>query len=172
MPRPMPFRWDGAVMIPEPKFVTLARKQFAHGQRYILEGHEPASHADRGHYFASIKDAWDNLDEDATARYPSPEHLRKWALVKAGWRKENFTVCDSEDRATQLAAFIRRLDEYCVVVVEGAVVRTYVARSQKIGRPEDGLMTKEEWRQSKQDVLDILSQKIGVTRRELERASR
>ena len=33
-------------------------------------------------------------------------------------------------------------------------------------------MTQEEWKQSKQDVLDILSQQIGVTRRELEREGR
>lgn len=165
-------RWDGATFTPEPKFRIIATRQFIKDGVYILEGHEPASHADRGHYFATIKEAWSNLDADATARYPTPEHLRKWALVKAGWRKDNFTVCDSVDRATQLAAFIRRLDDYAVVVVEGNVVRTYVARSQKIGRPEDGKMTKEEWRQSKQDVLDILSNKIGVTRKALEKEGR
>lgn len=172
--RPLPFRWDMArgVMIPEQRFSALARRQFTDGVVYVLEGFTPASHKERGHYFASIKQAWDNLDDEATARYPTPEHLRKWALVKAGWRQENQTVCDNKEDALRLAAFLRKLDDYAVVVVRENVVSIYIARSQKIGRPEDGLMTEEEWRRSRDDVLAILSGKIGVTSKTLEKEGR
>lgn len=172
MLRPLPWTWDGEVMRPSPRFTQLAKRQFKPGESYVLEPFEPVSHKDRGHYFACIKEAWDNLKPEALARYPTPEHLRKWALVKAGWRKENFTVCDTPERAGMLAGFIRRLDDLSVVIVEGNVVRTYVARTQKVGSPSLGLMTKDEWRQSKQDVLDILSGTIGVSRKALEREGR
>ena len=168
--RPLPYVWNGQAMVPEQKFTALARRQFTKDARYVLEPHHPVSHKERGHYFASIREAWGNLSPEAVARYPDPEHLRKWALIKSGWRKENYTVCDSEERADVLAAFLRKLDSLAVVVVEGKVVRTYLARSQKVGRPEDGYMTDEEWKRSKQDVLDILSNQIGVTRKQLERS--
>jgi hypothetical protein len=172
MLQPMPFVWRAGAMWPDPRFAQLAKRQFADGARYVLEPHDEVSHAERGHYFASVNDAWKNLSDEATARYPTPNHLRKWALVKAGWRKENFTVCDSDDRALHLAAFVRNLDDAAVVVVEKNVVRTYVARTQKIGPPEQGYMTRDEWKRSKQDVLDILSGTIGVSRKALEREGR
>lgn len=176
MLKPLPFRWSGFTMVPEAKFSALAKRQFADGGVYVLEAHEPASHADRGHYFASIREAWQNLDAAATARYPTPEALRKWALISAKWRHENAVFGPSEAWAVATVAFNKRHDDLCVTVVhkperEGDLwsVRIYVARSQKIGRPEDGLMTKEEWRQSRDDVLAILSGKIGVTKKQLER---
>lgn len=169
MPRPMPFVWRDGALWPDQRFAALARRQFKEGERYVMQSHDEVSHKERGHYFASVNDAWANLREDALARYPTPKHLRKWALIKAGWRRENFTICDSETRATQLAAFVRNLDDTAVVVVEGRVVRTYVARSQRVG---GGAMTAEEWKRSKQDVLDILSGTIGVSRKALEREGR
>lgn len=172
MLRALPFIWNGEAMVPSERFAALAKRQFTKDASYVLEPHEPASHKERGFYFASIREAHDNIDGETLARYPTPEHLRKWALIKAGWRKENHTVCDTADDALKLAAFLRRLDDQAVVVVRENVVQIFVARSQRIGNPEDGFMTQDEWKKSKQDVLDILSQQIGVTRRELERAGR
>lgn len=169
--RPLTFIWTGKAMEPDARFVALARRQFSEGERYVLEPFNPVSHKERGHYFAAIREAWGNLSPEAVARYPNPEALRKWALIKAGWRKENYTVCDTEERALVLAAFLRRLDSLAVVTVDKCVVRIYVARSQKIGRPEDDRMTLEEWKRSKQDVLDILANQIGVTRKQLEKAT-
>lgn len=165
----IPFIWTGEAMVPDQKFCKLAERQFKKGERYVLEPHDEISHKERGFYFASVNEAWGNLSEEALVRYPSPNHLRRWALIKAGWRRENFTTCDSETRATQLAAFVRNLDDTAVVVVEGNVVRTYVARSQRVA---PGAMTLEEWRKSKQDVLDILSGTIGVSRKALEKEGR
>jgi hypothetical protein len=163
------FCWNGEAMIPIERSAGIAKKQFTKDAFYVLEPHDPVSHKERGFYFASIKSAHDNLPPDAVERYPTPEHLRKWALIKSGWRKENHTVCDSNDDALRLAAFLRRLDDFAVVIVKESVVQIFVARSQKVGNVEDGFMTADEWKRSKQDVLDILSQQIGVTRRELEK---
>lgn len=169
MLRPMTFFWDGDTMKPTERFRALAKRQFDVGASYVLEPHQPANHKYRALYFASIAQAWANLDADAVARYPDPEALRKWALIKGGWRKDNYTVCDTPERALALAAFLRKLDSHSIVTVEGKVVRAYVARSQKLGRPEDGRMTDDEWQRSTKDVLDILSNQIGVTRKQLEK---
>ena len=124
-------------MLPSERLSALAKRQFTEGATSVLEPHEPVSHKERAYYFASIREAWGNLDADAVARYPDPEALRKWCLIKAGWRKDTIPVCDTNDRATVLAAFLRKLDSYAVVTVKGRIVRTHVARSQKIGRPEE-----------------------------------
>lgn len=168
MLRPLPFIWTGTAMVPDAKFTALARRQFAKGERYVLEPFNPVSHKERGHYFASIAEAWRNLSPEAVERYPDPEALRKWALIKAGWHNSRFMECDSDERALVLAAFVRNLDKHLIVVCKGNVVRTYEARSQKVGR---GYMSLEEWKRSKQDVLDILSNQIGVTRKQLEKAT-
>lgn len=167
--RPLPFEWNGEAMIPSERFRALAKRQFVKGRSYVLEPHDPVTHKERGFYFASIKEAHDNLSPEAVANYPTPEDLRKWALIKAGWRHENFTVCESADQAAMLAAFLRKLPGHKIIDLRDNVVRLYLARSQKIGDPDDGYMTQEEWKKSKQDVLDVLSQTIGVTRRELEK---
>ena len=124
MLQPLPFVWDGKAMLPSERLRALAKRQFTEGATYVLEPHEPVSHKERAYYFASIREAWGNLNADAVARYPDPEALRKWCLIKAGWRKDNYTVCDTNDRATVLAAFLRKLDSYAVVTVKGRIVRT------------------------------------------------
>lgn len=154
-------------MRPSPRFVKLAQKQFEIGTEYPLEVHEQRSTAEHRHYFAAIREAWSNLNEDATERYPTPDHLRRWALIKAGWYRENTTVCDSFDHAMQLAAFIRKLDDFAVVIQKGNVVKIYIAKSQSYQE-----MSKEDFQQSSRDVLEILSGQIGISRKALENEGR
>jgi hypothetical protein len=171
--RQLVFQWNGTAMVPTERFTTLAKNQFVEGAFYVLQPHDEVSHRERGFYHASVKAAWDNLDADAVARYPTADDLRKWALIKSGWRVENFTVCGTAKDALKLSAFVKdHLQRQSVVAVSGNVVSTYVARTQKVGNPELGYMTTEEWKQSNQDVLDILSQDIGVTRKVLEKEGR
>ena len=155
----------------------MADRQFKKGERYVLVPYDEVSQKERGFYFASINEAWGNLSGERPApdtpspaeRFKSPNHLRKWALIESGWCRENFTVCDSQTRATQLAAFIYNMDDTATVMVEDRVVRVWIARSQRVA-PD--AMSVEEWRKSKQDVLDILSGTIGVSRKALEKQGR
>ena len=110
-------------------------------------------------YFASVNEAWKNLPEDMAERYPTSDHLRKWALIKAGYRDERSIVASSKAEALRIAAFIRPMDEYAVVVVREAVVRVYTAKSQSTRA-----MGKAEFGASKEKVLDILSAMIGTSR--------
>ena len=154
---PQRFDWtDEGVM--RPKVPRLADKHFVVGLEYMLVPHEDRSMRSHRFYFASVNEAWKNLPEDMAERYPTADHLRKWALIKAGYRDERSIVASSKAEALRIAAFIRPMDEYAVVVVREAVVRVYTAKSQSTRA-----MGKTEFGASKEKVLDILSAMIGTT---------
>jgi hypothetical protein len=155
-------------MKPQPRFHALARKQYVAGECYTLGvAPEERSMASHRHYMACIQEAWRNLPEDKVERYPTDEHLRKWALIKAGYYDEQTIICESRKQATALVALAELLDEFSITIVKGTMVRVYKAKSQKMER-----MTREEFEKSKRDVLAILSETIGVTSKQLETEGR
>lgn len=169
---PLPFIWDSeaAVMRLDEKFRSIARRQYLNGERYPLEVHEVRSVKSLRHYHASIKNIWDNLPDDVHARYPTPEHLRKWALIKCGFHNERSIVCETAGHAKRLAAFIKPMDEFAVIVVKAETIKVYTARSQSAYGPYK--MTAEEFKESKNQVLDLLSSLVGLTRSQVEKESR
>lgn len=155
---PQRFEWtDEGVM--RPKVPRLADKHFVVGLEYMLVPHEERSMRSHRFYFASVNEAWKNLPEDMAERFATPDALRKWALIKAGYRDERSIVASSKAEALRIAAFIRPMDEYAVVVVREAVVTVYEAKSQSVKA-----MGKAEFGTSKEKVLDILSAMIGTSR--------
>lgn len=155
---PQRFDWtDEGVM--RPKVSRLADKHFVVGMEYMLVPHEERSMRSHRFYFASVNEAHKNLPEDMAERYPTADHLRKWALIKAGYRDERSIVAASKAEALRIAAFIRPMDEYAVVTVREAVVTVYEAKSQSTRA-----MGKAEFGASKEKVLDILAAMIGTSR--------
>lgn len=167
MIHPVEFHWDGRAMIPQPRFNALARKQYVAGECYTLGVTEERSSASHRHYFACINEAHRNLDESKVERYPRPEHLRKWALIKAGYHNERTIVTESRKQADAIVAFVEALDEFAVILVRGNVVKVYTAKSQSIEN-----MTRVEFEKSKADVLAVLAETIGVTQKQLEHEGR
>ena len=80
---PMDYAWDGESMFP--RVPRLADKHFVVGLSYRLVPHEERSMAQHRYYFASINEAWKNLPEDLAERFATPDQLRKFALIKAGY---------------------------------------------------------------------------------------
>lgn len=159
MSRPMQFRWDGEAMVPPSRFWGKACDAvFVVGEVYTLVEHQDRSSASHRHYFAAVHDAWDNLREDQQERFPSPEHLRKYALIKAGYADSRQFVASSKAEAMRLSAYIRPMDEYALVSVDGPVVTTWTARSQDMRS-----MGKKEFQRSKDAVLNVLAELIGTT---------
>jgi hypothetical protein len=161
---PAEFHWDGKVMVPMPRFRKLADKQYVAGECYTLGISEDRSAASHRHYFACVTDAWRNLPEDKVERYPSPEHLRKWALIRAGYHDERSIVCEGNKQARAIVALVEALDEFSVTMVRGPVIKVYTAKSQSTEN-----MTREQFERSKQDVLAILAEVIGVSTKQLEK---
>lgn len=164
MNAPVLFEWKGDAMEPLARFRGLCDQIFVIGERYPLVVQEDRSQATHRHYFASIHDAWLNLPESIAERFPTDEHLRKWALIKSGYCDERSVVCASKAEAQRVAAFIRPMDCYAIVVVNEATIKVYTAQSQSTRA-----MGKAVFQKSKSDVLEVVSELIGVNPGELSR---
>jgi hypothetical protein len=163
---PITYQWNGEAMVPMRRFQKACDQQFVIGEFYRLEPIEERSAQSHRHYFACINDAWLNLRDEMAGRFITPEHLRKYALVKAGYCDERTIVCSSKAEAHRLAAFIKPMDEFAVVLVFDATVRVYTAKSQSLRA-----MGKKDFQESKDKVLEIVSEMIGVKPDELGRAA-
>lgn len=152
---PIAFAWDGESMVPQNG--RLADRHYVVGLSYRLAPYEDRSQRSHNHYFAAVKEAWENLPEDKAERFPTSEHLRKWALIRAGYRDERSIVAASKAEAQRMAAFVKPMDEYAVVVVSEAVVTVYTAKSQSLRA-----MGKKDFQASKDAVLDVLAAMVGV----------
>ena len=150
-------------MVPLPHFAKRCDQEFVVGERYRMEVREESSTASRNFYFASLAEAWENLLEEDAQRFPSPDHLRKWALVKAGFCNQRTIVAASKAEAIRTSAVVRELDEFAVVTVHDEVVTVYTARSQRVHA-----MGREDFERSKRAVLEIVSGMIGVKESALE----
>jgi hypothetical protein len=161
--KPVLYSWSGEAMVPLTRFDDLCNRQFVVGENYLLDVVTPPSTASRNHYFAQLSDSWKNLPDRIAKRFPSPSHLRSWALVKAGYADEKQIVYANNTEAVKGAALIRTLDEYAVIRVIDEIVIVWRAKSQSARA-----MGKEEFNKSKQAVLDIVSGLINVSRQEFE----
>ena len=74
-------------------------------------------------------------------------------------------VASSKAEAVRLAAFIRPIDEFSIVTVQGAVVTRFTAKSQNMRA-----MGKAEFEASKRAVLDKIADMIGVSTNDLTKA--
>jgi len=163
----MAFTWNGEAMIPaKPK---LADKEYVIGRRYWLDEVSDRSWLSHQQQFAWIAEAWANLPETMGEMFPSPEHLRKAALIATGWHRE--TVIDAGNRAAaaRVAAYARGEDEFARVTVRGSTVVVQKARSQRMHGHDR--MLKDEFQKSKSDILEWIANLIGADPKVLENAA-
>lgn len=157
---PILFQWDGEAMVPASQhWARQADKEFVVGERYrMIEHHDRSANSHR-HYFSVLHDAWQTLPDDKLEIYPTSEHLRKKALVWKGHRDERSIVCASAAEAQRVAAFVKPMDDFAVVMVKDAVVRVLTAKSQSAKA-----MGAKDFAASKNDVLDFIDDLLGVER--------
>lgn len=153
---PLAFRWSGEAM--EPINPKLADKQYVVGEIYRLEPREDRSEASHSHYFAALNEAHKNLPEYLAEQFPTVDHLRKWALIKAGHCDQRSVVVASRAEALRLVAFMKPIDQYAVVVAVNATVTVYTAKSQSMRA-----MGKQVFEDSKTAVLEIAAQMVGTS---------
>lgn len=157
MTSPVYFQWSGEAMEPLRRFQKLCNEQFVVGEVYQLEEIHDRSQNSHRHYFAELHNLWMNIPEGQAERWPSSEHLRKWALIQTGYRDERSIACASKAEAQRVAAFIKPMDDYAVVVVREAVVIVMTAKSQSVKA-----MGAKDFQASKTAVLELLSSIVGV----------
>lgn len=76
----------------EPINLRVASREYIVGQVYFLEHREERSSASHAHYFACVADAWMNLPDALAERFPTPEALRKYALIMTGYRDRDYIL--------------------------------------------------------------------------------
>jgi hypothetical protein len=161
--RPLPFSWDGEVMRPTRGFARLADQAFVVGEVYTLEAVEgDRSMRSHRHYFKAVYEAWLNLGEADAERFPTETHLRKYALIKAGYCTIRELVCSSRAEAVRVGAFARGLNEYALTAINGNCVRVYIAQSQ-----DTRSMGRKVFQESKDAVLGVLAGMIEVDKDQL-----
>lgn len=145
-------------MVPARGFARLADREYVIGEIYTLDQTDPSrSLASHRHYFAAVHEAWINLPQDEAERFASSEHLRKWALIRAGYRDERSIVCSSKAEALRIGSFVKPMDEHAIVAISETVVRVYTAKSQSARA-----MGKRVFQESKDAVLTQLAGLLGV----------
>lgn len=159
---PLTFQWTGEAFQPVGRFAKECDRYFVVGERYQLIEHADRSQASHGHYFAALSEAWSNLPEREAERHVTPEHLRKYALVKCGYADRQDFVANSKAEAMRLAAALRSVDDYAVITVSGNAVSRWTAQSQSMRA-----MGKKAFQDSKQAVLDYVASLVGVSSDEL-----
>ncbi|MEY4034575.1 MAG: hypothetical protein RL492_1769 [Verrucomicrobiota bacterium] len=161
---PLPLRWNGEAFDPvSRRFAAVADKHFVIGQVYDMVPEEDRSAVSHRHYFAAVREAWMNLPEGLAEDYPTAEHLRKFALVKAGFCDQRTLIASSKAEALRLAAFVRPMDEFAVVSTSGNTVVVLTPQSQSMRA-----MGKADFQRSKDLVLGIVSAMVGTSPQDLQ----
>lgn len=150
--------WEGDAFRPaSPYWGRQADKFYVVGEKYSMLPHFERSAASHAQYFAALNTAWQSLPEHLHEQFPNVEKLRKYALIKAGFADQRQHVCNSKAEAGRLAAFLKPIDDYAIVVENGSVVTIFTAKSQAYRA-----MGKVDFQRSKDEVLRIVAELIGT----------
>lgn len=154
---PLVYTWEGDCFKPLKRFQRSCDERFVIGMVYTLEEVKGRSQVTHNHYFACLHDGWMNLPEHLAERFPTQEHLRKWCLIKCGYHDQRSIVASSKAEAQRIAAFIKPVDEFAIVVVSECTVTIYTAKSQS-----KKAMGAKDFQESKSKVLDLIASMIGT----------
>jgi hypothetical protein len=162
----MAFRWSNRALIPTDRFSDAADEQFTDGAVYWVSVEPERTEKTHNHEFAWLKEAWKNLPDHLAEQFPTPDHLRKRALIDAGFYTETIIDVGSNAAALRVRAYAQAEDQFAAVVVRGPFVVVRKAKSQS--RRAMGAV---DFQRSKTAVLEIVSALIGVTPETLARAA-
>lgn len=153
------YQWDGEALVPSSGFWR--RQADAHlvvGEIYRLVEEAETSDKSRAHEFAWLKEAWNSLPDNLLEQFPSPEHLRKYGLIKKGHCTMKQHVCFTEAEADRTRiALDEEADEYALIIRREKVVTVYRAVSQSrraMGAPM--------FQKSKSDLMEFVGDLLGV----------
>ena len=154
---PQYFRWDAdkSAMIPWRK--ALADRTYVDQAEYRLGVIEERSVNSHKAYFAQVTEVWRNLPAKLAEHYPSPDHLRKDALIETGYFDQTVYGCASHAEALRWCPRVAADNDYARVIVNGSQIIKRVAKSQSYRA-----MGAKDFQASKSAVLDYLSDLIGV----------
>lgn len=154
---PVPCMFKNGVFHPLGRARNVVAAHYTENEVVLLAPVEETSPASMAHEFAWLKDAWLSLPEVLAETFPTPEHLRKRALIMGGFFNETAVDAGTNAAALRVAAFMRGQDEFAWVVVRGplAVMRTAKSQSKRT-------MKKDEFQASKTALMEVVAGMLGV----------
>jgi hypothetical protein len=156
---PLLMQWTGDGLAPAtPWWAKRVDEHLVVGERYFVEVRHERSEATHRHEFAWLREAWLNLPERLADLYPTPEHLRKRALIDAGFYNEMAVDCGSNAAALRAAAAFRAIDDFAVAIVRGPIVLVRRAKSQS-----HRAMDRQEFQASKTALMETVAAMIGTS---------
>ena len=161
MDAPILYTWSGEAMVPLSRFAPRCDKTFVVGEVYRLDAVEERSMRSHGHYFAKLGDYHGSLPDALAERFPTVEHLRKWALIQAGYCNRAEIVCRSHAEAARTIATIKALDEYAVAIARDNILVVLTAQSQSTKA-----MGAKVFQESKDKVFGVLDDLLGTRERD------
>jgi len=153
------FIWKDGVMVPATSYqATRCAERFEDGKRYLLVEHEDRSHKSHSHFFASLREAFNQLPHDIADDFTSFDHFRSVGLISNGFYHQREFACASREEARRLAAFLRPMAPLSIVAVHEAVVVERTAKSMSYRA-----MPKGEFQKAKQALIEWAWNLVGVT---------
>lgn len=166
MKEALAYRWTGEAFEPVERFREAASEAFALRAVYWLSAEPDRSERTHKHQFAWLKEAWKNLPDHLADSFPTPEHLRKRALIDAGFYTETILDVGTNAAALRVRTYLAAEDPFTVAVVRGPIVVIRKAMSQS-----HRAMGAREFQRSKQAILEIIAGLLGVAPETLSRAA-
>lgn len=163
MVAPFNARFENGAFRPLGRYADECAAGFKDGQIVRLEAIEVRSAASHNHQFAWVAEAWRNLPEYLADDFPTPEHLRKRALIQAGYFHERAIDVGSKAGALRVAADYRVNTEFAHIIVRGPIVIIREAMSQR-----KSIMGAKAFQESKSAIMAIIADLIGVTPEQLQ----
>lgn len=154
--------WTGDAFIPHRQQLAACHQQFGEGEIITLAIAEERSQETHNHYFACIKAAHDNLPDTLRPRYPTTAHLRAHALIMCRYADVDVRIYANEREARRALAMERKRNEYAICLIDKNTVTVLTAKSQS-----RVAMGAQVFQESKQAVIEYLSDLIGVSVTEL-----
>lgn len=156
MTEPILARWTGETFLLARRHLGRLKDLVA-GEDYVLHVDEVRSVNEHQAFFATVKESWATLPEDVALRFPSADHLRKYALIKSGFCTKTDIVCASNSQALILAETAREMDSYALVALNERTVTIWRAESQAYKA-----MGKERFTASQRAVRDYVAHLLDV----------
>lgn len=149
---------DGALH-PEPRFHNVVRSTFVEGPVYWVNVEAERSEQTHKHEFAFVRNAWRQIPDELAESYPTPDHLRRRALIQAGYFDEQVIDAGSNAAAIRVATGVRSFpgESFSMVFVRGpyCIIRRAQSQSYKA-------MGAKAFHESKQAILQVIADMIGV----------
>lgn len=159
-------RFSNGGLFPTDRFTARAAELFVDGAVYWVNVEAERTEKSHRHEFGWLKTAWQSLPESISHDYPTPEHLRKRALVLGGFYDETVIDAGSNAAALRVCTSIKAFpgETFSMVFVRGPFVI--------IRRPESQshrAMGASRFQESKTKILEIVADMLGIEPADLDR---